>query len=117
MSRVDPCLRIGHPGPRQGLQLQSSQTLIRNNVPSTRFLDQLRWQLRRPRRRSSLSPRLVKSLLVTHLAQPVADHLLVVALLRLSGRELALRPEPELVRSNRIGQDNILLLVKTKLKL
>src|SRR6266566_10077026 len=117
MSRVDPCLRIGHPGPRQGLQLQSSQTLIRNNVPSTRFLDQLRWQLRKPRCRSSLSPRLVKSLLVTHLAQPVTDQLLIITLLSLPRRIFILWPESELVRSNRIRQDNILLLVKTKLKL
>src|SRR2546428_10138538 len=93
-SRPLPWCRSSEAGP--SLQLQSSQPLIRDDVPSARLFDKLRWQIRRPRRRPALSPRLVKGLLVTHLAQPVADHLLVVALLRLSGRVLARRPEPEL---------------------
>src|SRR6266566_6079618 len=96
------------------LQLQSSQTLIRDNVPPTRFLDEICrkvwWAWRGP----SLSSRLVERLLVADFSKPVPDRLLVVTLLRLPRRVVRLWPQSEFVRSNRISQHDVLLLVETE---
>src|SRR5438132_1795297 len=74
------------------LQLQSSQTLIRDNVPPTRLLDKICRKVRWTRRGSSLSSCLVKGLLVADLSKPVPDRLLVITLLRLPRR--VVRPWP-----------------------
>src|SRR6266704_5899576 len=101
-------------GAEANLQLQSSQTLIRNNVSPTRLLNKVCWKVWWAWRGPSLSSRLVKRLLVADFSKPVPDRLLVITLLRLPRRVVRLWPQSEFVRSNRISQHDVLLFVEAE---
>src|SRR6266705_3032808 len=89
-------------GAEASLELQSRQALVGDNITLTRLINQILRKVRRSWSWLSSFSCLIKGLLVTDLGKPVSDQLLIITLLVLARRIVLFRPEPKLVRPNRV---------------
>src|SRR4029077_13729571 len=101
-------------GPEARLQLQSRQALVSDNVSLTRLRDQVRRKIGWSGRWMSSFSCLIEGFLVSDLGKPVSDQLLIITLLVLARGVVLFGPKPKLVWPDRVGQNNVALIVETE---